>query len=176
VVQVFFDSYVAGKTEAESRSAGRVALLAVLKKLQPLADDDVLADIGAVYADQYNVLGMRSAAQCYQYASGVGLTAIPDFPSALVARENDVNKRVIETATSRPPVSSASLDPIWKKIGAALTNSGIKNDQFELFTAATVPSERYGDYCAMATTLFKVISRLPRSEAAAVMRSILADN
>lgn len=176
VVQVFFNSYLDGKTESEFRLAGRAALLMVLKRLRPLADDDVLADIGAVYADEYSVLGAKSAAQCYQYASGIGpATTIPNIPAALLARENDVNKRVVETARSRPPVSDTLLAPIWKKIATTLANKGVSNDQFELFSATTVPSDRYRDYCIVATMMFKEISRLPQSEAAALMREILTD-
>jgi hypothetical protein len=176
ILQTFFDSYLDGKTESEARLAGRTALQAVLKRLRPLADDAVLVDIGAVYAEEYSALGAKSAAQCYRYASGVGMTnTLLDFTDALLARENDVNKRAIETATSRPSVSEADLDPIWKKIGAALADKGISKDQFEVFSATTVPSNRYGDYCFVATMMFKEIAKLPRREAAAVMREILSE-
>jgi len=129
-----------------------------------------------VYADEYSALGEKSAAQCYQYASGVGLTAKgPALPEALLARENGLDKRVIETAASRPAVSNADLTAIWKKIGTTLANKGVSSDQFKLFSATSVPSDRYRDYCFVATLMFKEISRLPRNEAAVVMREVLAD-
>jgi hypothetical protein len=176
VVQTFFDSYVDGQTESEAVLAGRTALHAVLKRLKPLADDAVLVDIGIVYADEYSALGAKSAAQCYQFASGAGTnSALPDLPDDLVARENDVNKRVIETATIRPSADEADLVPVWEKIGTALADKGISKDQFDVFSATTVPASRYGDYCLVATMMLKEIGKLPRSEAAAVMREILAE-
>jgi hypothetical protein len=160
-----------GKTESEFQLAGRGALLTVLKRLKPLADDDVLAEIVAVYAEEYSALGAKSAAQCYQYVSGIG---IPDIPAALLEKEDDINTRVIETAKNRLPVGDAYIATIWKKIGTTLASKGLSEDQFELFSATTVPPDRYGDYCSVATVIFKEMSRLPQSEAAALMREILA--
>src|SRR6266852_4162807 len=92
VVQAYYGSFESGKTESESVAAGRAKLLIILKRLRPLADDGVLSDIGAVYADQYKALGSKSLALCYQYASGVGNTVAPsDIPEALIQRENDIN-------------------------------------------------------------------------------------
>jgi hypothetical protein len=176
VVQAYYDSFESGKTEAESLAAGRAKLHVILKKLRPLADDAVLSDVGAVYADQYNALGSKSPALCYQYASGVGNTVAPsDIPAALITKENDVNRRVVETATTRAVVSAAASETVWRKIGAGLVSKGIKNEQFGLLSAASIPAEKYGEYCVVAATLFTEISKLPQNEAGMIMRDILAD-
>jgi hypothetical protein len=176
VVQAYLESYQSGKTEAEYKIAGQGALLAILKRLRPLADDDVLADFGAILADQYDALGLKSSVQCYRYASGVGNTIIaPDFPEALVARANNVDKRVIETATLRAAVSTASISAVWKRIGVALTTRGVKNDQFGLLAADTVPPEKYAEYCTVAAIVFREISKLPRNEAGILLRDILTE-
>ena len=176
VVQTYYDSFESGKTEAESLAAGRTKLLVVLKKLRPLADDAVLSDISAVYADQYNALGSKSPVLCYQYASGVGSTVTSsDIPAALITRENDVNRRVVETATNRAIVNATASEAIWKKIGAGLADKGIKNEQFNLLSTVSIPSEKYNDYCIVTTMLFREISKLPQREAGIVMRDILTD-
>jgi hypothetical protein len=176
VVQAYYDSFESGKTEAESLAAGREILLRVLKKLRPLADDEVLSDIGAVYADQYNALGSKSAALCYRYASGVGPAISPsEIPDALIAKENAVNRRVVETAASRAVANAAVSDSLWKKIGAVLVTKGVKSEQFDLLSAATISPEKYSDYCSTVTMLFREVSKLPQREAGTLMRDLLAD-
>jgi hypothetical protein len=176
LVEVYYDNFESGKTEAESVGVGRSKLLVILKKLRPLADDGVLSEISALYADQYKALGSKSALLCYQYASGVGDTVMPsDLPPALIQREDNVNRRIVETASSRTAADGTALAAVWEKIGTILASNGVSSDQFDLLFAATVPSNKYGDYCAATTTLFKEISKLPQSEAGMVMREILAD-
>jgi hypothetical protein len=176
VVEAYYGSFESGKTEAESVAVGRGKLLVIIKKLRPLADDGVLSEISAVYADQYKALGSKSALLCYEYASGDGNTfTLSDLPQALVQKEADINKRVVETASIRAAADGTALAAVWKKIGAILASKGVSSDQFDLLSTSTVPSNKYGDYCAASTTLFKEISKLPQSEAGMIMREILAD-
>jgi hypothetical protein len=67
------------------------------------------------------------------------------------------------------------LKTAWKKIGATLASQGINAAQLELLNARSVPADKYGDYCAVATTFFGEISKLPQDEAGAIMRAILAE-
>jgi hypothetical protein len=176
VVQAYYGSFESGKTEAESVAASRAKLLVILRKLRPLADDGVLSDIGAVYADQYKALGSRNLALCYQYASGVGNTvAASDIPEPLIQRENDINRRVVETASKRAAVNATVSEALWKKVAAILAGKGVRSEQFDLLWAATVPSEKYGDYCTTVTMLFREISKLPQTEAGVLMRDVLAN-
>jgi hypothetical protein len=176
VVRAYYSSFERGETEAQSFAAGRERLLIIVKKLRPLADDGVLSDLGAVYAEQYAALGSKSVALCYQYASGVGNTVAPsDVPDALIQKENDLNRRVVETAKARTPVNSAVLDALWKKVGASMASKGLKGEQFDLLSGAKVPAEKYKDYCTVSTLLFKEISQLPQSEAGILMRDVWAE-
>lgn len=176
VVRAYYDSFESGKTEAESIAAARANLLVTLKKLRPLADDGVLSEISAVYADQYKALGSKSAALCYQYASGVGNTVAPsDIPQVLIQRENDINRRVVETASNRSAIDTAASRAVWKKVVTILASKGVSSERFDLLSVATVPSDKYGDYCATAAALFGEISKLPQREAGIVMREILSD-
>ena len=175
VVQAYYDSFESGKTEAESVAASRAKLLVIVRKLRPLADDGVLSDIGAVYADQYKALGSKSLALCYQYASGVGNTVAPsDIPEALIQKENDINRRVVETALNRAAVDATVSQALWKKVGTVLASKGVRSEQFDLLSTARVPTEKYGDYCTTVTMLFREISKLPQNEAGILMRDVLA--
>ena len=175
VVQAYYDSFESGKTEAGSVAASRAKLLVIVRKLRPLADDGVLSDIGAVYADQYKALGSKSLALCYQYASGVGNTVAPsDIPEALIHRENDINRRVVETALNRAAVDATVSQALWKKVGTVLASKGVRSEQFDLLSTARVPTEKYGDYCTTVTMLFREISKLPQNEGGILMRDVLA--
>jgi hypothetical protein len=175
IAQAYFDGFQSGKTEVESTAAARAVLQSTLDRLKPLANDDVLADLGAVFSDQFRALGAKSAALCYQYASGaVDTVTISELPAALIERENELNKRVVETAASRAPGNEALKD-VWTKFTTALASQGITEAQLELLDGRPVPADKYGDYCAAATTLFGEISRLPPGEAGAIMRDILAE-
>lgn len=175
LVQTYYESFESGKTQAESEAAGRGQLLVIMTKLKPLADDDVLADMSALYADQYDALGSKSPELCYQYASGVGNTVTPsDIPDTLTKRENEINRRIVETASTRSPAYVGATGDIWKKLEVILSSKALTTDQINLLFADTVPASKYGDYCVVATTLFKEISKLPPPEAGAVMRDVLA--
>jgi hypothetical protein len=177
VVQAYYNGFAGGHTEAESSAAGRAVLDAILRKLRPLADDSVLAEVSAVYADQYAILGSKSAELCYQYATGVdaGQISASDIPDALLERENDVSKRVVETATSRAAIDSAQAEKLWNKIRVILASRGIGRGQLDLLGDRALPPSKYADYCLAATTLFREIGKLPESEAGVLMRKVLAD-
>jgi hypothetical protein len=176
IVQAYYDSFESGKTDAEAIAAGGEKLHGVLRRLRTFADDDVLSDIGAIYADQYNALGSKSPALCYRYASGVGPAVSPsEIPDALIAKEDAANRRVIETAAIRVVADATTSEGLWKKIGTVLTTKGIKTEQFDLLSAVDIPPDRHGDYCTVMTMLFREISKLPRREAGILMRDLLAD-
>jgi hypothetical protein len=175
IVQAYYDSFESGKSQVDSIAAGRERLMATLQKLRPIADDTVLSDAAAVYADQYMALGSKDSALCYQYASGIGNTVGPsEIPAALLTRENDVNRRVVETAAVRTTDDPKALDAAWKKVMAGLEKRGFRTEQLVLLSDTNAPAEKYGEYCSVATALFREISKLPGSDAGMVMRDIFA--
>jgi hypothetical protein len=176
VVQAYYDSFVSGKTEDEAALAARAKLVGTIAVLRPLADDAVLVDVGNIYAEQYLALAAKNPALCYQYASGNGnhVTA-SDLPSDLVKRENEINKRVVETAAKRPIIPESVTDGLWKKIGAQLAAKGIASEQIDLFSSNSVSSGRYAEYCTVAVLLYREISKLPPKEAGILMRQLLSE-
>jgi hypothetical protein len=166
IADAYYNDFIAGKTEAETNESSWSAISATLAALRPLADDDVLAEISAFYADEYAALGAKDPALCYQYASG-GTTRgdfSADLPVDLVSRENDLNKRVIETAKRRQEVPASVASDIWKKLV----------EQIKLFAGGKIPSAKYADYCAVSLTTYQEISKLPQRDAAILMRQILS--
>jgi hypothetical protein len=176
VVQAYYESFESGKSQVDSVAAGRGKLLAAIKKLRLVADDTVLSDVAAVYADQYMALGSKNPALCYQYASGIGNAVAPsEIPETLITRENDINRRVVETAAVRVADNPTAVEAAWKKVASGLASKGFKTEQLELLSAANAPAAKYGEYCSIATALFKEISKLSGSDAGMVMRAILAE-
>ena len=176
VISTYYGDYVAGQTEADAIVNARAKLTSILSPLQLLADDAVLVDMGAVFADQYAALGAKSPALCYKFASGVGADSniSAEMPTSLVDRENEINRRVVETAKKRQDVSATVLDDLWNKLGAVMAAKGIGDDQLELLTSGSVDPSKYGEYCRASTTFYREMARLPPSEAAILMRAVLA--
>ena len=139
--------------------------------------DAVLADMGAVFADEYAALGAKSAALCYRYASGTSVEEnfTGDLPAPLVKRESEIYLRVVETAKKRQDVPTAVTKDLWKKFGTQLATRGVGDNQLKLLTGGSVPASRFSEYCRTSETVYREISRLPPKEAAIIMRSMLAD-
>jgi hypothetical protein len=177
IISTYYDDYIAGKTEAEAVVSARAKILLIISTLQPLADDAVLADMGAVFADQYAALGAKSPALCYRFASGIGGKANigEDLPISLVNRENEINRRVVETAKKRQDVSATIVRDLWKKLGIQVAAKGVGDNQLKLLTDGSVDPSRYGEYCRASETFYREIARLPPREAAILMRSMLTD-
>jgi hypothetical protein len=176
ILQVYYDSFESGKSQVDSIAAGRERILTTIKKLRPIADDTVLLDVAAVYADQYMALGAKDPALCYRYASGTGDAVSPsEIPTALLARENEVNRRIVETAAVRAVDDPKAVQAAWKKVMAGLERRGVKTEQLTLLSATNAPVEKYGEYCLVTTAVFREISKLSGSDAAMVMRDIFAD-
>lgn len=177
IVSAYYDDYIAGMTETQAIIDARAKLLSVISALQPLADDDVLVDMGTLFAEQYAALGAKSPALCYRFASGIGAkgNVAEDLPASLVNRENEINRRVVETAKKRPDVSIPMANDLWKKLGAQIATKGIGDDQLKLLTARSVDPSKYAEYCRASATFYREMARLPPRDAGVLMRSILAD-
>jgi GYF domain 2 len=176
VVQAYYDGFAGGRTGIDATAAGRALLETILKKLRPLAEDSVLAELSAVYADQYAALGARNPALCYQYAADAGRVAASDIPETLLERESDINKRVVETATSRAALDSAEAEKLRNKIRIILASKGVKRDQLDLLREGPPPPAKYADYCLAAAARFREIGKLPQAEAGILMRETLANH
>jgi hypothetical protein len=177
VVSTYYNGYVSGTPEAQATALTKVKILSIIATLRPFADDAVLAELGSVYADEYQALGTTSPALCYQYASGVGGKDdfSTDLPAALVNRENEINRRVVETANRRQDVPAAVLGDLWKKLGTQIGTKGLGNDQINLLISDSVDASKYGEYCQISATFYREIAGLQQPEAGMLMRSLLSN-
>jgi hypothetical protein len=112
-----------------------------------------------------------------EYASGVATKEdfSADLPPDLLARENDLNRRIIETARGRQDVSADVISDLWKKLGAQLSSMGVGVEQIELLTGDKIAAPKYAEYCAVSVMMYREISKMPQREAAIVMRQMLAE-
>jgi hypothetical protein len=177
VVQAYYEGFENGKSQADIMAAGRERLLATLMRLRPTADGAVLSDAAGVYADEYTALGSKDPALCYRYASGIGDPIEPsEIPADLLTRENEVSRRVVETAADRAVDDPKAVQAAWEKVTTELEKRGFKTEQLRLLEATNVPTEKYGEYCSVATALFREVSKLSGSDARMVMRDIFGTN
>jgi hypothetical protein len=51
---------------------------------------------------------------------------------------------------------------------------GVGDDQLKLLTSGSVDPSKYGEFCRASTTFYREMASLPPSEAAILMRSVLA--
>jgi hypothetical protein len=177
IVDAFYTSYLAGKTETEMIGAARAKLHQLLRSLTPLANDDVLVDVARLYADEIQALWQKSGAtSCYDYALGMtDRNYSEELPEVLVKRRQELNERVVRTAAKRAPVPEASLKPIRNRLRSVMTARGITAGQIELLQATDVPITRQGEYCVASIDLFLAIASLPQRDAATFLRFMWTD-
>jgi hypothetical protein len=173
VMDAYYESYVAGRTEDEMITAARSTLLPIIKSYRPFADDVVLVELARLYADQYAAIGATNPASCYQFVSGLGVSSdIASLPSSLVQRELDLNTRVILTAATRPTATEQVTNPLWEKVSKQLSANGVGRERLELLQRSTVDPSKYADYCNATIAFLREIANLKPAEAALLLRQI----
>jgi hypothetical protein len=176
ILTQYFAGYVEGRTEMEVETQGRASILSLVRKLEPMADDAVMAEISLLDADEYAAMGAKDPSLCYQYASGnFANIDLADVIPGLIERENQLSQRVLETAKPRPDVPQAELAELWKKIDARLSEKGVSDDQLKLLDSGPGDATRYGEYCSVSEASYREIARLPANEAGMLMRSLLSN-
>ncbi|HKO69647.1 MAG TPA: GYF domain-containing protein [Bradyrhizobium sp.] len=177
ILSTYYHDYIDGETEAESIAGARAKMLSIISRLRPLADDAVLSDLGGVYADEYLALAAKNPAACYRYAAAGGAKTrfVADLPASLVDRENEINRRIVDSAKERQDSAAPVIADLWKKLAYQLAAKGVGKDKFNLLTSDSVGPARYKDYCQATVTFYREIARLPQREAAIIMRSIFAE-
>jgi hypothetical protein len=165
-----------GRTRAEIVNDLRARLLPFIRELMPLADDDVLVAYSALLVDQYAELKAKDATSCYLYASGEGTDTnfVQSMSDALVKREQSLQERIVMTASKRPPGEQALIESLWTNVRDKLTRDGVRQSELALLDAGHLEKSRHSLYCSVAIILFRKIGQLPQTQAAVLMRAILA--
>jgi GYF domain 2 len=176
IAETYLESVQAGKSNAESIAAARAKTIPLLVSLQPQADDGVVLELGNVLLDEYIALAAKSDALCYRFGSGKGPPLDPSsaFPKSLLDRESAVEERVVRTARSRDVADAKDLDLLWGKVRERLYAIGVTADDLRTFGKAEIGPEQQSQYCAVSIKLLRVVLALPPSEAAPLMRNMLA--
>lgn len=175
MVDELYDDVQNGRTEQETIARVRTKTVPFIRRLLPLADDDVLVDYDRLLVDQYAELNKKSATSCYLYASGAdpNINVFSLFPSVLKQRELMLEERVVRTAARRTVDDKAVVEALWNKVRDGMTVDGITANDFEFFQSAKVESPQYARYCHLAIAMFREIGRLPAHETVMLMRDVL---
>jgi hypothetical protein len=172
MVGVYYDAFVAGKTEAEAASLLYVKLEDIVSANRHLADDDVLIDLGSLMADQLAVLQKQSPAICYKFATS-GVLDSDLIPQAFSKRELDIEERIIRTAAKRPD-ADASGKELWPKLSNKLAAKGITKSDLGLIEGSKVADSQQARFCSVLIALYREAAALPQKEGAVILRSLVA--
>jgi hypothetical protein len=170
MVGLYYDGFVAGKTEAEARSLLQDKLDDLILANRHLADDDVLIDLGNLIADQLAALQMRNTASCYKFATS-GVFDNDLMPEAIAKRERDVEERIIRTATKRP--ADASVKELWPKLSNRLAAKGITKSDLGLIEGSKAADSQQARFCSVLIALYREAAALPQKEGAIILRSLI---
>jgi hypothetical protein len=174
ILDVFSSGTEAGTQRVEVIARARTRLNELIKRLLPLADDAVLIEWGELARDEYRALQARDSAACYRYASGglVDNEIGALIPADLGEREAAISERIVSSARTRE--GAANTDAPWRKVRSRLSAKGYNQSDFQLLSSNQAEPSAYARLCSLSADMMDEISRLPREEAAAILRQIYA--
>jgi hypothetical protein len=175
LAEEYYNNLVRGKTEAETIEALRGKLMPFIRTLLPLADDDVLMDYNQLLQDQYRELSAKDPSRCYAYASGEDSRAnfSGELSKRLLQQELALNERAVKTAARREQVDKNQIEALWRRVHSQMSASGVTTADWTLFETRRVPKPSHARYCTIATIFVREVGKLPKIEAAILMREIL---
>jgi hypothetical protein len=171
----YLQHYEAGSSQNELNSLLRSRVEKLVSSKRAEADDDVVVDIGSLILDQYAFLS-KSARECYLYASGTGSSKeISPFPAELVARDVDLQKRIIETARQRADIPKETAVALWKKVLENLRDH-VGSDKTTLLFGSRSPEREadFADYCSVEADFIRSILDLGGRDAVALLRQLFS--
>lgn len=168
-------SLQAGRSEQEAKRVVKSLVARFMIVMIKYADDDVVLDYIDLTIDQYAELRTQDPSLCYIYASGDRMDFDPHdhLPQPLLARERALQERAVRTARQREGHSQADSEALWDKIRRELAILGVSAADIEIIGKAKLDKSRHAEYCSTSITFMNAILRLPRPEAAMVMREML---
>jgi GYF domain 2 len=170
MVESFYNAVINGKTETETTTQLHDQMTAIIAPLRASAADDVLADIGSFYADQFETLQKQNPAVCYQFAR-TG-TVNSDLPKALIDRELDLEARIVRTASEKFDTDAPSRE-LWAKLVNRMSARGMPSADIELIGKGDVQDTQQSRYCAAVIVFYREIAALPKPEAARIIRTMI---
>jgi hypothetical protein len=176
IVDGFSRGYAEGQSEGAILDEVRNRKIApVLLAHMVYADDQLLADYAGLMADQYEALGRRDPAACYRYAAqGADMALVNLLPPELKQREMALSEKVVRSTTKREPPTDEKSQPLYRLIFNRLAEQYGAAQVRLLADPAKVPPVEYGNYCKLATAMFRIVAALPPEQAGEVMSHIFA--
>ncbi len=175
IVDTFHRGYVEGVPEGRILDDLRTSRIApLILAHMTYADDQLLADYASLMADQYEAIGQRDSAACFQYAAKGSAGGLVNFlPDSLKARELALSEAVLRSTVRRKPATQPVQDIyrlIFEKLAAQFGDARVRI----LSDPSKVQPSQYTVYCNLAVALFREIAALPTEQSGAVMSQIFA--
>jgi hypothetical protein len=177
LVEEYHQGLMQEKSEVETIQNTRAKFLPFIRRLIPLADDDVLVDYARILVDQYEALNKRDPTACYQYASGTGNSSQlwQTMTSELKSRELAIQERVIRTAAKRPTIDQNVQEALWDKVRMRLKSRGVTESDLQTLGEERIDKSKHPLYCALSMAMYQEIARMPQREAATLVRTAFLD-
>jgi hypothetical protein len=172
LVSLYYDAFVAGKTELEAVTLLHDRLEAVISANRHLADDDVILDLANLVADELAALQTQGVASCYDYAAN-GVLDTSAIPEAIQKRELDIEERIIRTAAERPD-AKAPDDKMRSNLFDRLVARGFTKADLGLIDSSRIPANQQAKYCSVMIELFRQAAAMPQKERAVMLRSLVS--
>jgi uncharacterized protein DUF4339 len=158
--------------------AARDALALTVKSYAPHASDEAILEMADVYVAYMNGLKEGDPESCVAInddSKGARMRAdlLKQFPT-LVNRELAADERILATAAanSQPIPTGSQVLPQLTMVQEQMTQRFDR--QLELLSKPSLKPSEYPGYCQMALALFEEIRRLPRKQAADLLRYVYA--
>jgi hypothetical protein len=177
VVHVATEAFREGKSLDELRAATTPLFEPALMKRLPSASDVAVLRFGRLLAAQLEALQAAPGSLCLDYAMGrdgeSANQALKYLPETLVAEERETLADVFESDATGKPVGDARVKQL---IGRAVKKMGHRGpEHMEIIAALDEPGTDPIRACRALHALYSSILQLPEKDAAALLRSILAE-
>jgi len=79
----------------------------------------------------------------------------------------------VKTAAKREAIDKNRIEALWRRVHTQMSASGVTTADWTLFETRRVPKPSHERYCTIATIFIREVGKLPKIEAAILMREIL---
>ena len=174
IADAFRRGYLDGMPEGQIQDALRSAKLTpLLRAKMPNADNETLAALAILTADQFETLGAKNAKYCYDYAGNrMSTTLVDALGPELAQREIALDERILRSSGVPTIVDRERLGSLYATVLEKLTARYGESAVDVLARARSIGPDQYGTYCRLAVAMFREIARLPPADTGAIMKDI----
>ncbi|KKD59663.1 hypothetical protein RN22_14545 [Grimontia sp. AD028] len=141
------------------------------------ASDDSIIEYMTIQVEKMDILKALGGGQCYQFLAldpNGPVVDISAFPRDLIERDMDTLEEIIVTSTTKQPIPS--MESVVPNIERVFYVLGAKyGDGIDMLDNMALASQNKEVYCDIIIDLYDEILTLPKDEAVATLRWMLAE-